>query len=535
MDSTFPGTRLPEPGREALACGRRDALPTPARRERNNEPMQTAAPATSASIEAARSSRGRARSRQPATRGGTRLTRALGQLGLLAVVATVFLTAAEAAAAPTQYVPSRSGGWPPWLSGPLGTLHPSTLGSSGFQTLTLVMCAGYLAVLVSARSVSLRSLWIAIVLAHVILLLGPPLISQDVFGYIGFARLGTLHGLDPYTHVAAQASGDEVFAFLGWPHQHSPYGPLFTLLSYATVPLGVGGALWAFKALAVISSLGAIALIGLAADRIGVSRRWAIAFVGLNPVMLVLAVGGAHNDTLIVLSLAAALALTAGARPRLRTGAVALVAGIGVKLTAGLPLPFLVLAPRRGDERLRVALAAAAALVALGAVALIGFGSHALGFLGALGEQQQLVAVHSIPAETARLIGLTGTPTWWRDVYVAGFAAALAAALWRTSRGADWRIAAGWTTLALLASTAWLLPWYAIWALPLAAVCGDRRLRAATLVVCAYAVLIHLPLAEGLLTPPRVKGVHVRPFPRRHDIELSRFQVAHDALLDLRR
>ena len=68
----------------------------------------------------------------------------------------------------------------------------------------------------------------AILVAHAILLLGPPLLSQDVFGYTAFARLGALHGLDPYTHVAAQASGDEVFAFVGWPYQHSPYGPLFT-------------------------------------------------------------------------------------------------------------------------------------------------------------------------------------------------------------------------------------------------------------------------------------------------------------------
>ena len=503
--------------------------------------MQTAAPATSASIEAARASRARARSRRPATHGGTWLTRALGQLGLLGVVVTVFLIAAEAASAPTQYVPSRSGGWPPWLSGPLGNLHLSPLGSSGFQTLTLVMCAGYVAVLVSARSVSLRSLWIAIVLAHAILLLGPPLLSQDVFGYIGFARLGALHGLDPYTHVAAQASGDEVFAFLGWPHQHSPYGPLFTLLSYATVPLGVGGALWAFKALAVSSSLGAIALIGFAAERIGVSRRWAIAFVGLNPVLLELAVGGAHNDTLIMLALAASLALTAGVAPRLRSGAVALVAGIGVKLTAGLPLPFLLLAPRRRDERLRLVLATAMSLVALGAIALLGFGSHALGFLGALGEQQQLVAVHSIPAETARLVGLSGTPTWWRDVFVAGFAAVLAAALWRTARGADWRIAAGWTTLALLVSTAWLLPGYAIWALPLAAVSGDRRLRAATLVLCAYALLIHLPLANGWLSPQRVTChtrkdcVPRRPLSSGHHVHFTGLQVPGHTALDLRR
>ena len=146
-----------------------------------------------------------------------------------------------------------------------------SLGSGSFQTLTLIMCASYALVLLGARALPLRAIAAAILAAHVILLLGPPLISQDVFGYIGFARLGALHGLDPYTHVAAQASGDEVFPFVGWPYQHSPYGPLFTLLSYAR-PLGVAGGLWAFKAIAVVSSLAAVALVGRAAARLGHRR-----------------------------------------------------------------------------------------------------------------------------------------------------------------------------------------------------------------------------------------------------------------------
>ena len=69
--------------------------------------------------------------------------------------------------------------------------------------------------------------------------------------------------------------------------------------------------------------------------------------MGLNPVLLELAVGGDHNDTLLLLALAAALLFTAGANPRFRAGAAALVAGIGIKVTAGLALPFLVLAPAR--------------------------------------------------------------------------------------------------------------------------------------------------------------------------------------------
>ena len=223
--------------------------------------------------------------------------------------------------------------------------------------------------------------------------------------------------------------------------------------------------------------------------------------------LLELAVGGAHNDTLVLAFLAGALLLTAGASPRFRAGALTLAAGVGIKVTAGIVLPFLVLAPPRWGERARTAAAAAAGLAAIAALGLVGFGSHALGFLNAVGEQQQLVAVHSVPAETARLFGLQGTPSWWRHCFIAAFVLVFAYALWRVARGADWRVAAGWTTLALLLSTAWLLPWYAIWPLPLAAVSADRRLRAATLVVCAYALLIHLTLADPLLSPPRVHAV----------------------------
>jgi alpha-1,6-mannosyltransferase len=481
----------------------------------------------------------------------TSVARALGALGLLGIVATVFLVSAGAASAPSQYVPARSGGWPAWMAGPLRGLDIG-LSSGDFQTLMLLMCASYLLVLAVARRLPLGALAGAIVLANAILLLGPPLISQDVFGYLAFARLGALHGLDPYTHFAAEAPTDPVFGFIGWPFQHSPYGPLFTLASYAIAPLGLAGGLWAFKAIAVVSSLGAVALIARAAGRLGHSPGWAAAFVGLNPVLLVLAVGGAHNDTLLILALALALVLTAGVgRSSGRGASVALAVGVGVKLTAGLALPFLVLASPVTRERMRVALSAGAALLAIALVGVLGFGVHALGFLGAVGEQQQLVATHSVPAETARLVGLSGTPSWWRHLYVAGFVAVLAFALWRTAAprltqpsgpgarrvGADWRVAAGWSTIALLISTAWLLPWYAIWVLPLAAVSGDRRLCAATLLLCAYAVLIHLPLADPLLSPVShhvLVHVHVTVPGLRDRLKLAGFEVLHHVQLDLR-
>ncbi len=433
--------------------------------------------------------------------------RVLGSLGLAGVVASVFGVVAGAAGTPTQYVPARSGGWPGWLSGPLHGVGLG-IGSTSFQALTLAMCASYALVLLAASTLPGRAIAVAIVAANLLLLLGPPLISQDVFGYLAFARLGVLHGLDPYTHVAAEAPVDAVFGFIGWPFQHSPYGPLFTLASYPLAPLGLAGGLWALKAIAVAASLGAVALTAQAASRMGRSAKAAAVFVGLNPVLLELAAGGAHNDTLVLLVLAGALALAAGAAPRLRAAAAVLVAGVGVKASAGLVIPFVVLAPAAWRERARVAASAAGALVLLAIVAAAGFGTHAFGFLNALNEQQQLVATHSIPQETARWVGLSGLPGWWRDMFLAGFVLVLALTLRGAARGADWRAMAGWATLALLLSTAWLLPWYAIWALPLAALADSRRLRAATLAVCAYAILIHLPLADPLLSPGRHVAHH---------------------------
>ncbi|HEX3510051.1 MAG TPA: hypothetical protein VHT27_03025, partial [Solirubrobacteraceae bacterium] len=243
----------------------------------------------------------RVRRRGPRAGAPTALAGAAGAAGLLAVLAASLLLAGGAAGAPSQYVPARSGGWPGWLAGPLSGLGLGLPGER-FQTLMLVMCGGYALALAASRVLPLGALWGTILAAHLIFALGPPLISQDVFGYISFGRLGALHGLDPYTSFPAQAPTDPTFHFLSWWFQHSPYGPLFTLLGYALAPLGVAVDLWIYKALAALASVAAVALVARAAGAAGRSRSFAAAFVGLNPVLLALAVGGAHNDTLLLLA-----------------------------------------------------------------------------------------------------------------------------------------------------------------------------------------------------------------------------------------
>nr|MBA3420964.1 hypothetical protein [Thermoleophilaceae bacterium] len=67
--------------------------------------------------------------------------------------------------------------------------------------------------------------------------------------------------------------------------------------------------------------------------------------------------------------------------------------------------------------------------------------------------------------------------------------AALALLCARVWRGGDPIAAAGWATLVALATTAWLMPWYVVWVLPLAALADPgRALRGAVLALCAFIV-----------------------------------------------
>src|SRR6185312_5634444 len=93
--------------------------------------------------------------------------------------------------------------------------------------------------------------------------------------------------------------------------------------------------------------------------------------------------------------------------------------------------------------------------------------------------EQRLVAVHSVPNQLGLLLGLGGLTTGLRIVAAISLVAVVAALLVRVAHGADWLTGAGWATLCLLVCSAWLLPWYAVWTLPFAALGESGRLRAA--------------------------------------------------------
>lgn len=382
---------------------------------------------------------------------------------------------------------------PGWLVTPLAGLAPAP-GATTFSLLALALLGAYLAVLWGAEALSPRMALGAVLVVHAALLVAPPILSGDLFSYLAYARLDIVYGLDPYRHAADAAPGDPLYRYVGIKHIESPYGPLFTLATWTLVPLGPAAGVWALKGLAVGAALACAALTWSSARRLGRAPLGPTLFVALNPVTLVFAVGGGHNDLFMAALLLVGVRLAVGGRAR--AAAVAVVGAASVKATAGLVLPFLLLGARR---RARALVAALAATAVMSAVALGVFGFDSMfGYVEVVLRQGGFVSVYSVWPLVVEASGLgEGVPTALRVVLMATFAAVAVAAGLRAWRGEDWISCAGWAVLALLVTTTWILPWYVVLLTPLAALGSSVRLRAATHLFTALIVVTRLPLLLG--------------------------------------
>jgi hypothetical protein len=201
-------------------------------------------------------------------RGQQRRLGIAAQVSLLGLVALSVLLVLLTAAHPNFMTPTANPGYfPAWMAGPLGGLWPRhALGEQTLHTLvTAILVAMYLAYIAAVTlGARLRARWVlgAILATHLAFLLAPPLQYTDVFNYINYARMGVVDHLDPYVTVPLlEPHGDPAFALSNWHWLVSPYGPLFTLLTYALVPLGVAGGFWALKCALCLSSLAVLALV----------------------------------------------------------------------------------------------------------------------------------------------------------------------------------------------------------------------------------------------------------------------------------
>jgi alpha-1,6-mannosyltransferase len=382
--------------------------------------------------------------------------------------------------------------FPRIFAGPLAEIGPD-IHLGGCIALFTLMWACYVTLVRLGSRLPARVIVAGVVVLHVVMALAPPLMSTDVFSYGAYGRMSRLYGINPYVYGPFAINQDSYFPFIGaqWNSTPTAYGPLFTGISYLMGHLTIKTALITYKLLTVVCSLIAIGGVAKAAQRLGRDPGQAVLFVGLNPVLIVFAVGGSHNDMLMLAALCWSVAALVAHRARTAGGL--LVAAVSIKLTAGILMPFALAArrgpaghTRLGGHQWRMLAGAVLVLLGVGIVSTILFGSGPLHLLSTLELIQSNKGRQSVPGFIAWGLGL-GSISHGVVIGLQGVLAVTIVALIVAVRRQriDWITATGWAVVALLVTSTFLLPWYIVWVLPFAALSDSRSLRIVSIALTA--------------------------------------------------
>lgn len=301
-------------------------------------------------------------------------------------------------------------------------------------------------------------------------LVGPLVISRDVYAYWAYGRLEVVHHVNPYTVSPARFARDPASRAMakGWRTSTSVYGPVFSAASVGLAATGGTSARTEELGYRAAGAAGMIAITCLAAV-VAPIPAFAAAFVGWNPLLAVDFAGGGHNDVWMMAFVLGALALAAR-RPRFAGASFALAGGLKWVVLGVLPLKLL---SAERKQALLIALGFALTSACVAAIACFFFGTAWVTTLGTFAHRRSDWA---FPSRLQQL----GLPRWLALLPLVVFLPLLV----RSARAGRPRL--GLASLLVLFATPWLLPWYAAWAVPLAAVEEDRWAWVLTLAFCAY-------------------------------------------------
>jgi alpha-1,6-mannosyltransferase len=383
------------------------------------------------------------------------------------------------AAATATLLPQTIRPVPPALAGAFRGLGLNLHVAGAIVAMTAMFVA-YVIVVRLSDELSPRTILAAIAALFTLMMLAPPLISTDVFSYQAYARIGSVYATNPYLRGPHAIALDPIFPYVGawWSYIPSAYGPVFTLFSYLLAPLSIAASVFAYKGIAALACLGIVTMVWHCARLRGTDPVRAAALVGLNPLLVVYGLGGGHNDLLMLAAVVGAVYAVLLSRERLGGGLSVLA--LAIKLTGGLILPFAIAAggPGRARGRRRDLLAGAAAALAMVAALTYGFfGFGAFNMLATIDRSQSERSWRSIPGVISDGLRLPTVGHVASYVLAGAFVLICWHLLARVWQGrTDWLAGAGWATLALLAASTTVMPWYVSWSLPLAALGNDRRL-----------------------------------------------------------
>jgi len=337
---------------------------------------------------------------------------------------------------------------------------------------TLVAVAGALLVLRTSEAGDRRARWIELGLIlgiglafRLVFVSAPPAFSHDAYRYVWDAHL-VAHGVSPYSHVVtdpalASLRDNAIWPNINWrdsPTIYPPGAQVFFLLVHAVAPLNIE----AMKLAMALCDLGIgiVTLLLLRQQRIDLRR---VVVYWWSPIPILEFVYNAHLDAVATLWVALAL-FVGGQRWRGARALTGVLLGLAT-LTKLYPLLFIFALARRRDWALFTGLGAT--LVGnVAPFATLGLGSG--GFLSTYFSQRYY--------DQGILLRLYDTLGLSRKFQVALFVASLLAfcglTVWqRARRGLSPAAAILLLSVAWIALSPHLFPWYIAALLPFLALC----------------------------------------------------------------
>lgn len=362
-------------------------------------------------------------------------------------------------------------------------------------------------------------------------LLGPPLLSSDIYSYAAEGEMAS-RGIDPTSDAIYKLQYGDFISRTDpiWRTSNgNPYGPV-QMGTVATIVEATGHdidlTLWGLRLLAVGAVLASIWGLSEIARHYGVSPPVAIAIGIANPIAVLHLVGGAHNDALLLALLATGCALALRGKWPLAVLCIALATG--VKLPAAAALIYL------GWERAGVgavlrtrvkvigkALACSGALIAalciFGRIGLFGWIASMQNAGKTTGTLSLTTRFGYVVSSILRAIGLPANDATWIALFrLVGLAAAgyiCLRLLGMTRRiGAVQCAAISMMAVVLLGPVVW--PWYLAPSIALLGAAGVGRWRPALLVLTISFAFEVFPRGNSALSGPKpvLESSHVISF-----------------------
>lgn len=408
-------------------------------------------------------------------------------------------------------------------SGPLrllaNLLQLGRLNTTGLMVIGLLATAsaavGFLLVLREAwnRRISMRTVMILSVIYTVVVLTLPLLFSRDVWSYAYYGRLWSTYGANPYdaTPKDFHLNGLWSLAWPGWRGTPSVYGPLFTRMSaiLTRAASSPSSLIIGFHAIAAAASLGTIAILARLVGRVRPDRAvFAVATVGLNPIVVFHVVGGGHNDMLVAFFIAAGVALLFARREL--PSAIAFGLGMSIKASAVVPLVLLivaVVAAADPERRRRVALTFAGVIGAMWLLLAMPFleaSNPTLGLIEVSGHDSWMAPGQLVVRLFSGIGGLIGGDPFRDPAATVGRlslfglslvgVAMIAHRIWKdpaARQPAALTAAFGWALLVVILPSPVLFTWYLVWTLPLVWAL-PRVARRAVVILSAFFIVTQL-------------------------------------------